>query len=106
IAGLEQQQRQYQAAQQRFAGQQTLSGAGLLQVCREYAAAEQYRRRSEYSKLLIAEGKRPLPPETLVAIKGGSFMMGSNNGDTDEKPVHRVTVKDFWISQHEETTEE
>ena len=106
IAGLEQQQRQYQAAQQRFAGQQTLSGAGLLQVCREYAAAEQYRRRSEYSKLLIAEGKRPLPPETLVAIKGGSFMMGSNNGDTDEKPVHRVTVKDFWIGPYEVTIEE
>jgi formylglycine-generating enzyme required for sulfatase activity len=106
IAGLEQQQRQYQPAQQRFAGQQSLSGAGLLQVCREYAVAEQYRRRSEYSMQLIAEGRRPPLPETLVAIKGGSFMMGSNAGDSDEKPVHRVNVKDFWISQHEETTEE
>jgi formylglycine-generating enzyme required for sulfatase activity len=106
IAELEQQQRQYQPARQRFAGQQTLSGAGLLQVCRVYAAAEQSRRRSEYSKQLIAEGKRRPLPETLVAIKGGSFMMGSNAGDSDEKPVHRVTVKDFWISQHEETTEE
>ncbi len=106
IAELEQQQRQYQPARQRFAGQQSLSGAGLLQVCREYAVAEQYRRRSEYSMQLIAEGRRPPLPETLVAIKGGSFMMGSNAGDSDEKPVHRVTVKDFWISQHEETTEE
>jgi len=42
----------------------------------------------------------------LVAIKGGSFMMGSNAGQTDEKPVHRVNLADFWISQHEETTEE
>jgi len=106
IAELEQQQRQYQPARQRFAGQQTLSGAGLLQVCREYAAAEQYRRRSEYSKQLIAEGKRPPLPETLVAIKGGSFMMGSNAGDSDEKPVHRVTVKDFWIGRYEVTIEE
>ncbi|TWW09392.1 hypothetical protein E3A20_14810, partial [Planctomyces bekefii] len=68
--------------------------------------AEQYRRRSEYSKQLIAEGRRPPLPETLVAIKGGSFMMGSNAGQTDEKPVHRVNLADFWISQHEETTEE
>ena len=106
IAGLEQQQRQYQLAQQRFAGQQSLSGAGLLQVCQVYAAAEQYRRRSEYAKQLIAEGRRPPLPETLMLIKGGSFMMGSNAGNSDEKPVHRVNVKDFWISQHEETTEE
>ncbi|MFN9236476.1 MAG: formylglycine-generating enzyme family protein, partial [Planctomyces sp.] len=68
--------------------------------------AEQYRRRLEYSKQLIAEGRRPPLPETLVAIKGGSFMMGSNNGDTDEKPVHRVTVKDFWIGPYEVTIEE
>ncbi|MFN9041061.1 MAG: SUMF1/EgtB/PvdO family nonheme iron enzyme, partial [Planctomyces sp.] len=42
----------------------------------------------------------------LVAIKGGSFMMGSNAGQTDEKPVHRVNVKDFWISPYEVTIEE
>jgi len=31
-------------------------------------------------------------------IQAGSFMMGSKNGDIDEKPVHRVTItKPFYI---------
>jgi formylglycine-generating enzyme required for sulfatase activity len=33
-------------------------------------------------------------------IKGGSFMMGSNNGNNDEKPIHQVTVKDFYIGKY------
>ena len=27
----------------------------------------------------------------MVAVKGGSFMMGNDDEDIDEKPVHRVT---------------
>ncbi len=34
---------------------------------------------------------------------GGTFRMGSNNGDDDEKPIHSVTVSDFWIGEHEVT---
>ena len=33
----------------------------------------------------------PICPE-MVVIPSGSFEMGSNNGDADEKPVHRVTI--------------
>ena len=40
----------------------------------------------------------------LVRIKAGSFMMGSNDGDSDEKPVHKVTLtKDFWLGETEVT---
>ncbi len=39
----------------------------------------------------------------FVYIPAGSFMMGSNNGDKDEKPVHRVTVDGFWIGKYEVT---
>ena len=40
----------------------------------------------------------------MVAIEGGSFMMGSNNdGDIFEKPVHRVTVSDFYMGKTEVT---
>ena len=39
----------------------------------------------------------------MVAVKGGSFMMGSNDGNDDEKPVHRVTVSDFYMGKTEVT---
>ncbi|MCK5520832.1 MAG: SUMF1/EgtB/PvdO family nonheme iron enzyme, partial [Candidatus Marinimicrobia bacterium] len=37
----------------------------------------------------------------MVFVKGGSFQMGSNNGDLDEKPIHSVIVSDFYISKSE-----
>ena len=39
----------------------------------------------------------------FVLVPGGSFEMGSNSGDSDEKPVHRVNVKDFLICRTEVT---
>ncbi len=40
--------------------------------------------------------------QTLVWVPGGSFMMGSNT-DSDEQPIHRVTLDGFWIGQCEVT---
>jgi formylglycine-generating enzyme required for sulfatase activity len=43
----------------------------------------------------------------LVFIQKGSFMMGSENGDSDEKPVHKVNIqKDFYIGKYEVTVGE
>jgi len=42
----------------------------------------------------------------MVFVEGGTFQMGSNSGDSDEKPVHTVTVKGFWISKYEVTQAE
>ena len=43
----------------------------------------------------------------MVKIKAGSFMMGSDNGDKDEKPVHRVDIGyDFYIGKYEVTFDE
>ena len=39
----------------------------------------------------------------MIGIKGGTFQMGSNDGDRDEKPVHQVTVSDFLMSKTEVT---
>ena len=40
----------------------------------------------------------------MAKIPAGSFMMGSDNGDSDEKPVHRVTIsKDFYMGIYEVT---
>ncbi len=36
-------------------------------------------------------------------VPGGSFLMGSLDGDEDENPVHQVTLDPFWIDETEVT---
>lgn len=48
------------------------------------------------------EGKKP--STKLVYVTGGSFMMGSKQGDKDEKPIHKVHIKSFYISKYEVTS--
>ena len=40
---------------------------------------------------------------TMVGVQGGTFQMGSNDGDNDEKPVHSVTLGSYYIGQTEVT---
>jgi len=49
-----------------------------------------------------ANGKKSFEPE-MVFVEGGTFMMGSNSGDADEKPVHEVTLSSFSIGKYEVT---
>lgn len=39
----------------------------------------------------------------MIKVEGGCFDMGSNNGSSDEKPVHEVCVDDFYIGKTEVT---
>ena len=39
----------------------------------------------------------------MVKIPGGSFMMGSNDGDDNEKPILKRQVSDFYLSKYEVT---
>jgi formylglycine-generating enzyme required for sulfatase activity len=39
----------------------------------------------------------------LVYVPAGEFPMGSDNGNSDEKPVHKVALDAFWIDQTEVT---
>ena len=41
----------------------------------------------------------------MVYVAGGTFQMGSNDGDDNEKPVHSVTLSDYYIGQTEVTQE-
>ena len=41
----------------------------------------------------------------MVYVEGGTFQMGSNDGDDDEKPVHSVTLSNYYIGQTEVTQE-
>jgi len=42
----------------------------------------------------------------MVAVKGGSFLMGASNSTTrkdDEKPSHEVEIDNFWMGKYEIT---
>jgi formylglycine-generating enzyme required for sulfatase activity len=45
-------------------------------------------------------------PGDWCLIPGGSSNMGSNDGDDDEKPVHRVTVRTFEMTKTQVTVEQ
>lgn len=39
----------------------------------------------------------------MVAVKGGDFLMGNDNGPKNESPSHKVEVDDFWMGAYEIT---
>lgn len=39
----------------------------------------------------------------MIFVEGGTFQMGSNDGDSDEKPIHTVTLNDFYMDKYEVT---
>ena len=39
----------------------------------------------------------------MVLVKGGTFKMGSDDGYDDEKPIHSVTLSDYYIGKYEVT---
>jgi len=43
------------------------------------------------------------PQDGMVLIPAGKFMMGSAGGDPDERPVHEVELKAFFMEVHEVT---
>src|ERR1041384_1033204 len=41
----------------------------------------------------------------MVWIPAGTFVMGSEDGQSDERPVHPVAMDGFWMDQYEVTNE-
>jgi formylglycine-generating enzyme required for sulfatase activity len=39
----------------------------------------------------------------MILIPAGEFLMGDNQGDSDEKPVHKVQISVFWMDRREIT---
>lgn len=39
----------------------------------------------------------------MIWVDGGTFKMGSNNGEDDEMPIHDVTLDGYWIAETEVT---
>ena len=63
---------------------------------------------------LIPAGPEAQPPARLksspsgvemVSLPGGEFMMGSNNGNADEAPAHKIKISGFLIDKFEVTHE-
>ena len=47
--------------------------------------------------------EKDCPSIDWVTIPAGSFQMGSNNGESDEQPIHTVTLRAFAMSKTEVT---
>ncbi len=44
--------------------------------------------------------------EALVPVAAGAFWMGRDDGDPEERPLHRLDMKQFWIDRHKITNAE
>ena len=42
----------------------------------------------------------------IIPVEGGTFKMGRNKGNWNEKPAHKVTLDDFYIGKYEVTNEQ
>jgi len=58
-----------------------------------------------YGPEIIIIARYEFPGET-VEVSGGTFNMGNNDGDNHEKPVHSVSLHDFYISKYEVTNKQ
>jgi formylglycine-generating enzyme required for sulfatase activity len=61
------------------------------------------------TKTLVSTGKltqKTSSKDNMVYVEGGWLEMGSNDGESDEKPVHRVYVDGFYIDKTEVTQAE
>jgi formylglycine-generating enzyme required for sulfatase activity len=82
----------------------------------KYAAAARQKIKDFTSVDLSAGTSSPVPPSGgrgqdlpgFAFVRGGSFQMGDQFGDgtSDEKPVHTITVSDFYLSKNEVTFDE
>ena len=54
----------------------------------------------DQAHLLLVGSRNDAP---MALIPAGEFAMGSDRGQDDEQPVHRVSVKPFYLDAHEVT---
>ncbi len=78
-------------------------------ACKKDNAAGSGRRWSPESGRAPQAGEEYINPydeSVLVWIPGGEFQMGSEDGDADEKPRHKVTIEGFWMGKYEVTNKQ
>lgn len=71
----------------------------IAKVNEQLVAAQQ----EELQRLAQREGR---PPEGMVLIPAGEFLMGGEDGLPDARPLHRIFLSSFWIDRYEVTNAE
>ena len=74
--------------------QNGIVGVGLLGI---FLLGNGHWRLAMIPQVTFAQSNSPFAG--MVAIPGGSFAMGRDNGPADEKPAHRMFLPTFYIDQ-------
>ena len=56
--------------------------------------------------LAALAGRLPAGADGVMLVQAGAFWMGRDDGPPDERPLHRVYVREFWIERHKVTNAE
>ncbi len=56
--------------------------------------------------LLALATRLPAIADGLMLVSAGAVWMGRDDGPPEERPLHRVYVRDFWIERHKVTNAE
>ena len=83
-------------------GNSTLQDIGLMVLGVPKGSVKRDAWTSQFSTIVSALSSNN-PYADMVLIPAGDFQMGSNTGDSDEKPVHTVYVDAFYMDIHEVT---
>ena len=86
-------------------------GSSLVKVIPEpsHQISEEIKlKKQQESVVLLGEKQTKVvgPGIKLVRIPGGTFQMGSNEGELDERPSHTVTVNSFYMGETEVTNDQ
>ncbi len=62
---------------------------------------------TENTTVVQPAGTKYLVPAKMVRIPAGIFQMGTSDpAFPDAQPIHKVSVKEFWMDEHEVTNAE
>jgi sulfatase modifying factor 1 len=62
-----------------------------------------YQRRNDKG---YVEARNAKDGAVMIQVPAGSFRMGSENGGSNEKPMHEVFLDEYWIDKYEVTNEQ
>ncbi len=78
------------------------TGLHAAEAQEKIAAFERERKEAEHKKRIVE--RRRVDPfyDLMILIKGGTFEMGDTfgEGNDSEKPVHTVTLSDYWLCKY------
>lgn len=63
-------------------------------------------RKLEFSNTMLPDSYIEELAGEMVLVRGGTFEMGSKEGENDEKPVREITLNDFFMGKYEVTNQQ